>query len=201
MNYRVLPLLASLVVLACAAEAPNEPFGTYVHVDAATILEAPAAKPGRYAPADRERVLRGKYLVELLACGACHTDGALLGEPVASRALAGSQVGIAFSNPLGDERPGILFPPNITSDPDTGIGEWSDRQIVNAIRAGAGRHVDRRIAVMPWPGYAKITMDDAEAIVAYLRSIDPVRHRVPDAVAPGRKTTRQFVYFGVYRSR
>lgn len=54
---------------------------------------------------------------------------------------------------------------------------------------------------MPWPGYAKITMDDAETIVAYLRSIDPVGHRVPGAVAPGKKTTRQFVYFGVYRSR
>jgi mono/diheme cytochrome c family protein len=201
MSYRVLPLLVSLFVSACAAEAPFEPSGKFAEVDATTILDAPAPKPGRYAPADRDRVLRGEYLVELLACGACHTDGALIGEPVASRALAGSQVGIAFSNPLGDDRPGILFAPNITPDLDTGVGEWSDQQIINAIRAGAGRHVDRRIAVMPWPGYAKITMDDAEAIVAYLRSIDPVRHRVPDPVAPGRKTTRQFVYFGVYRSR
>ena len=53
---------------------------------------------------------------------------------------------------------------------------------------------------MPWQGYAKIDDEDVEAIVAYLRSIKPVRHKVPDDVMPGKTAEYPFVYFGVYRS-
>jgi hypothetical protein len=55
--------------------------------------------------------------------------------------------------------------------------------------------------VMPWQAYAKISDDDLAAIVAYLRSIEAINHRVPDEVAPGQRATEPFVYFGVYRSR
>jgi hypothetical protein len=54
---------------------------------------------------------------------------------------------------------------------------------------------------MPWQGYARLTDDDVEAIVAYLRSIPPVEHRVPTEVSPGRKASKPFVYCGVYRRR
>ena len=74
-------------------------------------------------------------------------------------------------------------------------------QIADAIRAGIGRHMIRHITTMPWPGYSKISDDDIEAIVSYLRSIEPVMHRVPERVAPGRRATEPFVYFGVYRSK
>ena len=144
---------------------------------------------------------RGEYLVELLGCGACHTDGALEGVPDFDKALAGSRIGIAFTNPLADSTPGVVYPPNITPDVDTGIGAWSDRQIEIAIRAGVGRHGDRRIVVMPWQGYVKLTQDDLAAMVAYLRSIPAVRHEVPDEVRPGETASEPFVYFGVYRSR
>jgi hypothetical protein len=117
------------------------------------------------------------------------------------RALAGSGTGIAFSNPLGDDRPGVIFPANITPDNETGIGQWSDAQIGNAIRAGVGRHGSRRIAMMPWPGYAKLTDDDLAAMVTYLRSIRPIENKVPAEVAPGQRARDPFVYFGVYRSR
>ena len=115
--------------------------------------------------------------------------------------LAGSKVGIAWSNPLGDEYPGIVYPPNITPDMETGIGSWSDPQIANAVRSGIGRHGDRRISVMPWRGYATISNEDIDAIVAYLRSIEPISHAVPAEVSPGKRATSPFVYFGVYRSR
>ena len=199
----VLPLivLASFGLAACAADEAYNPLEEYVELEAATVLDAPAATPGRYAPEYADQVKRGEYLIELLGCGACHTDGALIGEPESLRSLAGSRTGIAWSNPLGDARPGVVFPSNITPDVDTGIGGWSDGQIANAIRFGAGRHGAGGIRVMPWPGYAQITNDDVTAMVAYLRSIEPVRHRVPDNVEPGRETSEPFVYFGVYQRR
>lgn len=193
----VIPFLA----LACATEAEVDPLAEYEEVDATTILDAPRPRPGRSAPGESFRTEHGKYLVELLGCGSCHTDGALIGEPIPERALAGSGIGIAWANPLGDKYPGVVYPSNITPDIETGIGLWSDLQIATAIRAGVGRHGSRRIAVMPWQAYAKISDDDIRAITAYLRSIPAVAHRVPDEVEPGKRATAPYVYFGVYRSR
>lgn len=201
MQRQVCLIVTSLFIGACAAETPYDPLVSYEELDPETILDVPNAVPGSYAPADRGFVERGEYLVELLGCGACHTDGALQGAADMQRSLAGSRTGIAYANPLGDEFPGVTYPPNITPDEKTGIGAWTDQQIENAIRAGIGRHMDRRIKSMPWPGYAKLTDDDARAITMYLRSIKPVRHEVPADVEPGRRASEPFVYFGVYRSR
>jgi len=198
-----LALLAPLILAACATESEPQydPLEDYEEVDAATILDAPSPVAGSFAPEHVYQVRRGEYLVELLGCGACHTDGALEGAPQIDRALAGSSIGIAFSNPLGTDRPGIVFPPNITPDNETGIGSWSDHQIESAIRVGVGRHAGRRIPVMPWQGYMKMSDEDVTAIVSYLRSIEAVRHQVPDEVVPGATTRRNFVYFGVFHSR
>ena len=198
---RGIVVLMAVLAGACATEAPSDFLDNYEEVGATTILDAPSAKPGTYSPQRRAVVERGEYLVELLGCGSCHTDGALIGEPDFDRSLAGSSTGIAFTNPMGENRPGIIYPSNITPDEDTGIGAWTDRQIANAIRAGIGRHGSRRLATMPWQGYAKISDDDVNAIVGYLRSIEPVRHRVPDEVEPGERASHPFVYFGVYRSK
>lgn len=192
---------ASLLLAACAADETYDPLQDYEELDAQTVIDAPEARAGSYAPADRDRVERGEYLVELLGCGACHTDGALTGEPNMEMALAGSRTGIAYTNPLEHTRPGVIYPANITPDLETGIGEWSDPAIANAIRAGIGRHGNRRIATMPWQGYARLNDDDVDALVAYLRSIKPVHHVVPGEVRPGNRAREQYVYFGVYRSR
>jgi mono/diheme cytochrome c family protein len=194
-------MITAVLVAACASETPTSLLNDYEEVDAKTILDAPSAIPGTYAPARHGLVARGEYLVELLGCGACHTDGALAGDPNFDRWLAGSQTGIAYSDPLGEKNPGVIYPSNITPDDETGIGTWTDQQIANAIRAGIGRHAGRRIAWMPWQGYARISDEDADAIVAYLRSIKAVRHKVPREVEPGNRATHPFVYFGVYRSK
>lgn len=123
-----------------------------------TAIDAPGPAAGRYSPIDRDMIDRGEYLVELLACGSCHTNGAFDGIPDMSRPLAGS---------------------------DTGIG----------------RHGTGRLVTMPWQGYAKMTDDDVDAIVLYLRSIKPIKHKVPDPVEVGEKAQKPFVYFGVYRSK
>ena len=194
-------LIVAVSVAACATETPADFPEGHEEVDATTVVDAPSATPGSYAPENRAVVQRGEYMVELLGCGACHTDGALVGTPDMDKALAGSRTGIAYTSPLDKDYPGVIYPPNITPDVKTGIGDLSDVQIGNAIRAGIGRHVGRRMATMPWQGYAKMNDDDVDAIVSYLRSIRPVQHEVPDAVAPGQRAKHPFVYFGVYQSK
>ena len=93
--------IAELDALALAdGEAPRDPLQDYEELDSTTVLDAPAAEPGRFAPENLHQVERGQYLVELLGCGACHTDGALEGVPDFDKALAGSSIGIAHSSPL-----------------------------------------------------------------------------------------------------
>jgi mono/diheme cytochrome c family protein len=194
-------IFAAALVAGCAIEAPSYLLQDYEELHATTILDAPSAVPGRFAPENRGLVERGEYIVELLGCGVCHTNGALVGEPDIDKPLAGSRTGIAYASPLGHESPGVVYPANITPDPETGIGNWSDREIGDAIRAGIGRHASQRIATMPWPGYAKMSDDDVDAIVSYLRSIKPVKHEVPRRVEPGQRAKDAFVYFGIYRSK
>jgi len=185
----------------CATEGGDDYLQNVEEVMATTIFDAPDAVPGSYAPRSRYRVERGEYLVELLGCGSCHTNGALVGEPDLQRQLAGSDTGLAFTSPLQDANPGVVYPPNITPDSETGIGDWSDIEVANAIRAGVGRHMNRRMTTMPWPGFARMTDDDVDAIVSYLKSIEPIKHSVPARVEPGQRATRPFVYFGVFRNK
>jgi mono/diheme cytochrome c family protein len=145
-------------------------------------------------------VAHGRYLVELLGCGACHTDGALIGEPRMDRRLAGSDIGIAYTDPMDGIDPGVAYPRNLTPDLATGLGKWSDEQIVQAIRGGLNRHGIDRLVVMPWGAYSRMNDADVYAIVAYLRSLPAVPHRVPDSVRPGEPAPSQYIFFGTYRS-
>lgn len=194
-------ILGASVLTACASEAPYDPLREYEELQAATVLEAPSYTTPDDSTEARRIAERGRYMVELLGCGSCHTDGALVGEPRVDRSLAGSRVGIAYTNPLEFRYPGVVYAPNITPDDETGIGLWTEQQIIDAIRVGQGRHGRRRILVMPWQGYAKIKYEDAFAIARYLRNIEPVSHQVPQEVQPGRPASEPFVHFGVYRSR
>lgn len=196
---KTLVSLISLALVACASGDYYDPLEDYEAINAATILDAPS--PEGVAPENQALVNRGEYLVELLGCGSCHTDGALIGQPNADLALAGSGIGIAFTNPLQNRNPGVVYAPNLTPDRDTGIGRWSTDEIVAAVRAGAGRHGSRRILVMPWQGYAKISDEDALAIAGYLQSLEPIEHQVPFDIPVGTRARAPYVHFGVYRSR
>jgi mono/diheme cytochrome c family protein len=145
--------------------------------------------------ADDAQIERGKYLVNLLSCAACHTDGQLINEPVKERYLAGSDVGIAYSN---DENPGVVFPANLTPDPETGLGRWSREEITRNIRYGIDKHGRQQLPIMPWPGYAHMAIEDAEAITSYLMSIAPVKHQVPKNVARNEPSKAPYVKYGVY---
>ena len=125
------------------------------------------------AYADDAQVAHGKYLVQITGCTDCHTPGHLAGKPDMSRYLAGSDVGF--------EVPGVgtVVPRNLTPDKETGIGSWTVGQIVTAIRAGI--RPDGRVLspVMPWPGYANMTQADATAIAVYLKTLPPVKNKIP----------------------
>ena len=147
----------------------------YKNIIAVSMLLASAGAASAQAPLER-----GKYLVNaILACGNCHTPKDATGAPVMARELSG---GIAFTVP-----PFNATAANITPDRETGIGNWSDDDIKRALTHGA-RPANARLpsvplaAVMAASFYKAILPDDQTAIVAYLRSVKPVRNEVPAPV-------------------
>ncbi len=168
-----------------------------------TLMLALLAGPStQAAQADKaDRIARGEYLVGLLACGRCHTDGALIQKPNLEMFLAGSDTGIAYTAFVEGEQPGVVFPPNLTSDADTGLGNWSTPEIINAIRKGISKHGKQEKRIMPWAGYAYLKDEDALAIANYLQSLPPIKHRVPRNVEAGKPSNQDFVRFGIYHFR
>ena len=75
---------------------------------------------------------------------------------------------------------GTLVGPNITPDPNAGIGAWTDDEFVAALHDGRGRGGIRLFPAMPYPAYTKMTREDALAIRAYLQTIEPA----PDKIEP-----------------
>ena len=104
-------------------------------------LLASAAAPAHAADAQAER---GRYLAALGGCNDCHTPGSFFCKRDMSRVLGGSEVGF--------EIPGLgtFYGPNLTPDKETGLGSWSEAEIVNALQRGV-RPDGRELApIMPW---------------------------------------------------
>lgn len=117
------------------------------------------------------RVERGRYLVQsIVGCGNCHTPQGPKG-PLPGKALAG---GLRF-----DEDPFTAYSSNITPDKATGIGRWTSGQIATAIREGKRPDGTLIGPPMPFGQYRGIADDDLRAIVAYLRTLTPVKNEVP----------------------
>jgi mono/diheme cytochrome c family protein len=197
-SIRLLLPLAGIAVACTPTPNRTIPEGLQ-EVGAVTVLQTPQPRPDALAGPDAAQIAHGRYLVELIGCGACHTDGAIVGEPNAARLLAGSTVGIAYTSPLRDKYPGVVYPANLTPEPATGLGGWTDEQIAAAIRSGTRQHGSGKLIAMSWPLYQGMSDADVNSIVAYLRSIPPVEHKVPAAVTPGTKASAPYVHFGVYR--
>jgi mono/diheme cytochrome c family protein len=114
---------------------------------------------------------RGRALMQgIVACGNCHTPQTPAG-PAPGMELAGGL--------MADEPPFTAYAGNITPDPETGIGRWTDDQIIAAIREG--KRPDGSIIGPPMPiqFYRDMSDEDARAIVAYLRQVPAVRNQVP----------------------
>ncbi|WP_210254835.1 c-type cytochrome [Methylocapsa sp. S129] len=110
---------------------------------------------------------RGRYLVGgIAACGNCHTPKGPDGKPIADRELSG---GAPMDSPVFH-----AIPANITPDPETGVGKWTDAEIVDAIRNG--RRPDGTLIGPPMAiaFYRDMSDEDVKAIVTYLRQVRPV---------------------------
>lgn len=118
---------------------------------------------------------RGEYLVEGIGgCGNCHSARTPEGEFIPGMEYAGNFV---------IEEPGFrAYAPNISPDPETGIGEWTDQEIERAIREGIDRDGEVMGPPMSYPFFRDISTNDMDAIIAYLRSVPAVRNEVPESV-------------------
>jgi mono/diheme cytochrome c family protein len=138
----------------------NERLGTAAV--AAALLAAAIARPGQ-AETPLER---GTYLMQsIVACGNCHTPQGPDG-PLPGMELAGGLV--------IEEEAFTVHTPNITPDPETGIGGWTNAQIKRAITQGVSADDSPLMPPMGFPYYANMTEADLDALVAYLRSIAPL---------------------------
>lgn len=117
----------------------------------------PSAPDLRPTPALIER---GEYLTRAADCAACHSPP---GHPPFSG-------GLAFKLPFG-----VIYSTNITADRETGIGAWSDDEVVRALHLGVARSGIHLYPAFPYTSYTLLTRDDAIAIKAYLFSLPPVR--------------------------
>ena len=127
-----------------------------------------------------EKLARGKYLVTIGGCNDCHTPGTFYGAPDMARMLSGSELG--WTGPWGTS-----YAANLTPDPSTGLGNYTEGDIVTAIRTGHKKDGTPILPPMPWPNYASLTDEDAYAVAAYLKSVPPVVHAVPRNLPPGTK--------------
>lgn len=78
---------------------------------------------------------------------------------------------------------GVVFSANLTPDPETGIGKWTEDMFIKAIRTGKHKGFGREILPpMPWEDYAELSDEDLKAIFAYLRTLKPVKNKVPEPI-------------------
>lgn len=120
-------------------------------------------------------VERGNYLVStIMTCKNCHTPKGERGAPIFERDLSS---GLSW-----DEPPFKVTASNITQDKETGIGNWSDADIKKALRKGERPNGVHLAAIMPSDFYEILTENDLNAIVAYLRTVKPVKQTVPDPI-------------------
>ena len=153
-----------LLVLAVIAGVPAYLYGAY-----------PKARPAPQmtAPTTPDAIEKGRYLAEAMAgCAACHS-------PIdQSRPGDFPQGGLEYAGrvwPAGSGFPGKIVAPNITPDRETGIGDWTDGEVARAIREGVSRDGRPLFPLMNYPAYRELSDDDVLAIVAYLRTRQPIR--------------------------
>lgn len=145
-----------LLPLLCNASDHQSPYSGDHYASYPEVIDTPAVK-------------KGEYLVIASDCIACHSkpDG---------EAFAG---GLPIASPFG-----TFYAPNITSDPDHGIGKWSEQDLINAIKHGHSPQGSLYYPALPYPYYSKMSDDDVRAIHTYLLATPPVAkpstpHEIP----------------------
>jgi mono/diheme cytochrome c family protein len=164
----VLILIVLIVVIAVAGLGFL--YARYPNIPPAETLTVQATPEG---------IARGEYLSEhVTGCTMCHAvrDFTKYGAPVKPETVgAGGEF-------FGDEEQGFaVYSRNITPE---GIGNWTDGQLIRAFTAGVDAKGEPLFPFMPYPRYARLSSDDVAAIVAYVRTLPPIRRSVPERQLP-----------------
>jgi mono/diheme cytochrome c family protein len=125
---------------------------------------------------------RGEYLVKhLLMCGDCHSTPDNMGQPDPNKFLAG---GRTFAVPgFGpDGGVGLVYSKNLTNDA-TGLANWTESQIVDALTVGVDDQGEPLWPIMPYYMFGNMTMDDAQSIAMYIKSVPGISNNVPENTA------------------
>jgi hypothetical protein len=143
-------------------------------------LRKPAQVPASAIRVARtpERLARGKFLFEVLAgCDGCHSerDFTRVGGPVVPSGRGKGNVLSAVVKTL----PGTVVASNITPDPETGIGLWTDGEKIRAIREGVDRNGRALFPMMPYAGFRNMSDEDVQSLVAYLDALPRIRNPLP----------------------
>jgi mono/diheme cytochrome c family protein len=127
----------------------------------AFVVTAPKSVSGPLPPHDPD-IANGRAMFEVGGCASCH---ATPNQPDRTR-LGG---GLALKSPYG-----VFYPPNISSDPQRGIGRWSPEQFVSAMHEGTSPQGADYYPAFPYPSYAKMRIEDLRDLFAYLKTLQPV---------------------------
>ena len=142
-------------------------------------LRKPALRPPstEKVEATPARLARGQYLALHVAdCLGCHSDFVAGRFDMPVRPGTEGQGGFPFDKKLGI--PGIVQAQNITSDPETGLGRWTDGEIMRAIREGVDKNGKALFPQMPYPYFRWMSDEDVRSVVVYLRTLKPIRHPI-----------------------
>jgi len=127
-----------------------------------------------------ERMRRGEYLVRAVAkCMECHSKYDEKARPPVLVSPEGAGT-ILFE----DAAIGRIVGPNITSDPETGLGKWSDDAIARAIREGIADDGRTLFPLMPYEHFRHLSDEDLASVVVFVRSLPPVRNPLPPTKIP-----------------
>ena len=162
--------LAAILVACAPIEAPADLAAATETATAApaAATEAAAEEAATEVAAEEVAMLgdpeRGGYIFAMTTGCGCHFN----------RDLGAPAGGNKFEGPFG-----VVYAPNITSDPETGIGTWSESDIVNALRLGVRPDGSQLHPIMPYMAYSALSDQDAYDLAAALKMVPPVVNQVP----------------------
>jgi mono/diheme cytochrome c family protein len=174
MRITLLLICLSLSLLHCKKDeksAPADDKGAATEAPPTTPPVEEAKQPEE--PAEDPVLERGKYLAGLMGCEHCHTPFGPTGPDQSKRFAGGLEIPEVF---------GTWRSLNITQDKETGIGDWTDEQIIASIREGKRPDGEQLFPIMPYLFYNSMSDDDAKAMVAFLRTVEPVSNKVERAM-------------------
>jgi mono/diheme cytochrome c family protein len=172
---KILGILAGIVIAAA--------LGGFIYMKNAFPKVGPVAKDFKIENAGDSAVLaRGEYLVHhVTGCVDCHSPRDVKTFALPRVEGKDGMGGMNFGRELGF--PGNFYSKNITSDPKTGIGSWSDAQLFHTVTTGVRPNGEPLFPVMPYKHYGQADEKDIKAVLAYIRTLKPIENQVPESEA------------------